>query len=71
MELYLEEASTVVNEGLKHHRKGNTRRPCASDQSLEPFYVVNKGKTMGALPAICVVWLCQQGKLYVCYVNDL
>ena len=44
--LYLEEAATMVDEGLQHHRQGNARGPRASDQPLEPFYVVNKGKTM-------------------------
>ena len=61
----------MVNEGLQHHRKGNARGPRASDQPLEPFHVVNKGKTMRALPAICVIRLGQQRKLNVCFVNDL
>ena len=46
MGLHLEEAATMVDKGLQHDRKGNARGPRASDQPLEPFYAVNKGKTM-------------------------
>lgn len=69
--LYLEEAATVLDEGLQHHWKGNTRGTSPSDKPPEAVDIFNKGKTMGALPAVCVIWFCQQWETYVCIVNDL
>ena len=69
--LYLEEAASVLNEGLQHHWKGNTGGTSPSDKPFEPIDILNKGKTMRALPAVCVIWFCQQWEVYVSTVNNL